>query len=270
MSASVGSTGRASKSSQSILGSPNGTNAPMVRFENIDEAMEFVGAENVINVDFESPESHQGPLFFLYLAPNCKNEKRTALRDLVRIYLPTIFDLRDLSRISGRNVCGGRGFMISLPSAASFLLEDFEFLHDLDPKTDEVSKESHATLANVIAKNEERRVAHYLFVMPEDVVCNAVLDDNLPPTVDQSIRIKMRNVELDTLVTLGEGKRTKSFNQLQQFQPGYFELRICEEEERIIRLSEDTTTADDLADYFEGTLRFDDSIDDDEMFGNGS
>ena len=162
---------------RSSMGSPGGKARPLKQFETLEDAIDFVGHKNVIHVDWTRPEEHMAPIFFLHLATNCLNESKTAHFDQIRIWLPTIFDLRDLSCITGKNVVGGAAFLVSLPSVPWFMLKDHNLLHD-DTKRSycERTKLDHAEVANKIVEDEERCVTYYIFIMPEDTLCNADLE----------------------------------------------------------------------------------------------
>ena len=236
------------------MGSPGGKARPLKQFETLQDAIDFVGHKNVIHVDWTRPEEHMAPIFFLHLATNCLNESKTAHFDRIRIWLPTIFDLRDLSRITGKNVVGGAAFLVSLPSVPWFMLKDHKLLHD-DTKRSycERTKLDHAEVANDIADDEERCVTYYLFIMPEDTLCNANLEKWLPPNSDQRVRIKLKqDHRYRTVVTVGNSKTTED----QAFSPGYFDLRVTEEKERVVDPDSKPAPKESistLADYFEGS-----------------
>ena len=253
MSGSTGGQSRASTGTRNSMGSPSGKPRQLRQFETLQDAIDWVGTKNVLEVDWTRPESHNAPLFLLTLNTNRLNQNKTAQFDKIRIVISSIFDLRDLQRIGGKIIVGGAAFLVSLPSVPTFLLEDHKKMHDSTKSNYcERTKLDHGQAANDILKEEERRVTYYLFVFPEDTLCNANLEKWLPPNNDQRIRISLKpDFAFDTIVKIGNSETTEH----QHFNPGYFDLRVCDEEEKVVdadNIPAPKESVSKLADYFEG------------------
>lgn len=267
------SSSKNSKKSMKSMGSPAGKKQALPRkmeFETVKDAEEAVGPENAIYVDLENPHKHLGPLFFVHLSVNCFNEAKTAVFDKIRILLPTVFDTRDLERVSGKQVCGGAAFIVYMCSVAAFLVEDHAVFHEKsDPAKCAPTKISHSSHAEAIKDDEEERTTAYLFVMPEGVTINTDLEDFEEPTGDQEVRIQMCRLPLLTTIDLNSTQNKKKKKtptkpppkKKQNFEPGYFELRISKDKERAITapaVEEDEDDDDDehgLSGYFAGALK---------------
>ena len=97
--------------------------------------------------------------------------------------------------------------------------------------------------------------------MPEDTQCNANLEKWLPPNNDQRVRVSLKDgLNYDTKVLVGSNETTEH----QHFNPGYFDLRICEEKERVVATDDKAARKEavsKLADYFEGSCVVDEDED---------
>ena len=217
---------------------------PLVKFETLDDAIEF--SDDTYYVDLDNPEKNGGPLFFVNHVTEVKNSSGTELITKMRILLSNITDLRDFSKCQGLVVLKGAAFMVSMPSVAAYLLEDFMALFKKERIRCKRTEQAHKVHRNNIIKDVSRQLKHVLFVFPEGMICTGLLDSDVPPVLDQKVKLTLREAEAQFFRT---GKKQKKYKQ--SYFPGYWNLRILTGERRFLTLPE-AEGIDDLDEAFAG------------------
>lgn len=215
-------------------------------WETLDDAKDEVNF--VIEVDFDTPEANGGPMFFVQATGQIDIGKEIITE--VRFYLNSLVDLRDFDFTKGKVVCQGRAFLITIPAIPFYRRtskEVKEFFNNHESVRCPNTENNYVTEINDIAKDMDRLLVQYLFVMPHGTIISANLNSDFQPTADQKCKLLLRKQKLD-FETGKEGKKKKR-NQEQNF--GFWVTRMIKAKRDMLS-DEEADSDSDLEGAFAG------------------
>jgi hypothetical protein len=200
-------------------------------------------ADETIDVVIDCPEKNGE--FFIHHIENVSTGDE--LIDIVKIIMPHVIDLRDFKHYSGHVVLNGQGFMISRPTVPHYLLYDYEELFGKEKKRCARTEEKYKVEVNDIIASPARQVKRILLLFPDGMTCNADMGATTPSSIDQKVNLILRPLAIDTTVKKGSAMVVEN----QSFCPGYWALRVINDNRRILKRDEEGDD-DDLEKAFAG------------------
>jgi hypothetical protein len=201
-------------------------------------------ANETICVDTDCPKKN-GEFFIHHISDVSTGDE---LIDLVKITTAHLIDLRDFKHYSGHVVLNGQGFLISRPTVPHFLLYDYKALFEKEKKRCSRTEEMYKVEVNQIIASPARQVKSILLLFPDGMTCNADMGATTPSSIDQKVNLILRPLAIDTMVKKGSAMVVEN----QSFCPGYWVLRVINDNRRILNLEENEGEDDDLEKAFAG------------------
>jgi hypothetical protein len=189
------------------------------------------------------------PFFFVHEIDENVDVKGEQQFTKLRIMLAGLLDMRTRSKCFGYTILGGAYFMLFMPSVPEFLTnaDNVMALHAKQTEKCEHAKKGHLAAANFIELHPDVKTSAFLFELP--YICNADLNADTAPIVDQKLRVAMMD-EAVVKGTVTEGEET--FEISQEVEPCFFDLRkiVEEDEKKVLKIAGDDDGGSDIAKYF--------------------
>lgn len=215
-------------------------------FGSLAEAIGMV--DHVVYVDTEHPESH-GHGFFCLKVPDAlltATDLGTYVDDELVFMAEDLIDLCDYQKYNGQLVLNGQGLLVTKPSVANYLLNQYLELLALEDEQCDRTEHEFKCWISALHNDKTRMDQTILFVFEDDVVCTTDFNSAQPagPTCDHNVKFLLRELPLNTEAADGTVIP-------QVFYPGYFKLRIVRRGKPKMLLVEQAPVKS-LASAFEG------------------